>query len=235
MGAFTVRTAGAFTVVATGTPVPGLTASGALPPGVTFADNGDGTGTFAGTPTAVGTYAVTVEASNGETPDATRAVTLVVRPGGKFDMKANSIGKQSPGWDRVMPGTRYSAATGYGWATTGSVGGSTGGRVPAGGDARVLGDYAYGLTPVAFKVFVGAGQSATVTVHTYAAPTQGKQGVRASVAGPGGTTQTLRGSGTVTVSGTAGADGVLTVTFSTAPGSSLWIVNALEVTPTVPA
>ncbi|WP_439626140.1 beta strand repeat-containing protein [Gemmata sp.] len=150
----------------------------------------------------------------------------------RFDMKANSIGKQSAGWERVMPGTKYSAALGYGWATTGSVGGSTGGRVPAGGDARVLGDYAYGLTPVAFKVFVGAGQSATVTVHTYSAPTQGLQGVRASIVG--GTTQTLRGSGTVTVSGTAGADGVLTVTFSTAPGSSLWIVNAVEVTPGLP-
>ncbi|WP_439624843.1 cadherin domain-containing protein [Gemmata sp.] len=153
-------------------------------------------------------------------------------PPRRFDMKANSTGKQSAGWDRVMPGTKYSAATGYGWATTGNVGGSTGGRVPAGGDAAVLGDYAYGLTPVAFKVFVGAGVSATVAVHTYAAPTQGLQGVRAAVAGAGGTTQTLRGNGTVTVSGTAGADGVLTVTFSVAPGSSLWIVNAIEVTRT---
>ncbi|WP_439623572.1 beta strand repeat-containing protein [Gemmata sp.] len=182
-------------------------------------------------PHTISVAAVDAEGNVDPTP-ATAAFTVDATR--RFDMKANSIGKQSAGWDRVMPGTKYSAATGYGWATTGNVGGSTGGRVPAGGDAAVLGDYAYGLTPVAFKVFVGAGQAATVTVHTYAAPTQGLQGVRAAAAGPGGTTQTLRGNGTVTVSGTAGADGVLTVTFSVAPGSSLWIVNAVEVTPTVP-
>ncbi|WP_439625355.1 Ig-like domain-containing protein, partial [Gemmata sp.] len=231
---FSASTLGSVTLNTTGTVTGTVRVSG----DVSLSDTGVQRVVTVSGITGVGNLSISVaegtatDTAGNESPAAGPSAAFGARR--RFDMKASTTGKQSPGWDRVMPGTRYTAALGYGWATTGNVGGSTGGRVPAGGDARVLGDYAYGLTPVAFKVFVGAGQSATVTVHTYAAPTQGKQGVRASVAGPGGTTQTLRGNGTVTVSGTAGADGILTVTFSVAPGSSLWIVNALEVTPGAP-
>src|SRR5204863_4931898 len=54
--AFTVGTAGTFTVTATGVPTPTLSESGSLPGGVSFVDNGDGTATLRGTP-ASGTAA----------------------------------------------------------------------------------------------------------------------------------------------------------------------------------
>lgn len=75
---FTVGSAGSFLVTATGTPVPSLSVSGALPNGVTFTDNHDGTATLAGTPTSSGTWAFTVNASNGVTPNASQNFTLTV-------------------------------------------------------------------------------------------------------------------------------------------------------------
>ena len=48
------------------------------PTGVTFTDNGDGTATLAGTPTEEGVYTLTIDASNGVTPDATQSFTLTV-------------------------------------------------------------------------------------------------------------------------------------------------------------
>ena len=54
---FIVGTPGSFTVIATGAPIPGITATGTLPSGVTFVDNGNGTATLSGTP-AAGTAAV---------------------------------------------------------------------------------------------------------------------------------------------------------------------------------
>jgi hypothetical protein len=65
--AFTVGSAGKFTVTATGFPLPGLAETGALPGGLSFVDNGDGTATLAGTPTtgAGGVYKVAVTAANG--------------------------------------------------------------------------------------------------------------------------------------------------------------------------
>src|SRR6266852_1222638 len=60
--AFTVGTAGSFTVTTTGAPTPILTETGALPSGVTFKDNGNGTGTLSGTPAtgSGGTYVLTL-------------------------------------------------------------------------------------------------------------------------------------------------------------------------------
>jgi hypothetical protein len=67
-----------FTVKATGSPIPVLSAGGALPSGVTLTDDLDGTATLAGTPTSAGTFTVTVTASNGNAPDATQNFTLTV-------------------------------------------------------------------------------------------------------------------------------------------------------------
>ncbi len=77
---FTVGTAGAFSVVATGTPVPALSSSGALPSGITFTDNGNGTATLGGTPASGsgGVYTLTLTASNGVAPNATQTFTLTV-------------------------------------------------------------------------------------------------------------------------------------------------------------
>ncbi len=69
-----------FTVTTTGTPVPGIARTGALPAGVTFTDNGNGTATLAGTPDtgSAGTYPLTITAGNGVNPDATQSFTLTV-------------------------------------------------------------------------------------------------------------------------------------------------------------
>jgi len=77
---FTVGTDGNFTVMATGTPAPSLTETGALPSGVTFVDNGNGTGTLSGTPASgtSGTYSLTFTASNGVGAAANQAFTLTV-------------------------------------------------------------------------------------------------------------------------------------------------------------
>jgi putative Ig domain-containing protein/Ig-like domain-containing protein len=57
-----------FDVMATGTPTPSLSVSGALPDGVTFTDNGNGTAAMAGTPAegTAGDYTVTITATNTE-------------------------------------------------------------------------------------------------------------------------------------------------------------------------
>src|SRR4051794_6978102 len=52
---------------------------GALPQGVTFVDNGNGTATLGVTPgVAIGTYQLTITASNGIVPDATKLFTLII-------------------------------------------------------------------------------------------------------------------------------------------------------------
>ncbi len=68
-------------VSATGAPTAALTESGTLPSGVSFLDNGNGIGKLLGTPATgtKGSYAVTITASNGVSPDASRTITLTVR------------------------------------------------------------------------------------------------------------------------------------------------------------
>ncbi|HTU21258.1 MAG TPA: immunoglobulin domain-containing protein [Gemmataceae bacterium] len=80
--AFTVGQSGSFLVIATGSPTPLLTVSGALPSGVTFADNGNGTATLGGTPAAGtnGTYHFTITAHNGAGSDARQSFTLTINP-----------------------------------------------------------------------------------------------------------------------------------------------------------
>lgn len=77
---FTTGTAGTFTFTTTGSPTPSLTETGALPAGVTFKDLGNGTATLAGDPgaTAGGLYTLTIDAGNGNLPDAIQVFTLTV-------------------------------------------------------------------------------------------------------------------------------------------------------------
>jgi hypothetical protein len=112
------------------------------------------------------------------------------------------------------------------------VAGATGGVVPSGENKAVMGDYAYGLTTATFQVFVGAFQSATVNIYSYGTAAQGKPGVAAKIGN--GPTSTLTTNGVLTISGTAGADGILNITFNRAAGKALWVVSAIEVNPGVP-
>jgi hypothetical protein len=77
---FAQGTAGSFPIVATGTPTPSFTETGALPSGVTFADEGDGQATLAGTPAlgSGGVYSLNIVASNGISPNASQTFTLTV-------------------------------------------------------------------------------------------------------------------------------------------------------------
>ena len=72
---FTLNTPGTFTLAASGYPVPTFTESGALPSGVTL--SGD---SISGTPTQTGDFPITLDASNGVSPDATQSFTLTVNP-----------------------------------------------------------------------------------------------------------------------------------------------------------
>ncbi|MCW2545768.1 MAG: hypothetical protein JWN96_228 [Mycobacterium sp.] len=69
-----------FAVQASGTPIPKLTKSGALPGVVNFKNNGDGTADIAGTPgkNAGGSYAITITAKN-SAGTATQTFTLTVQ------------------------------------------------------------------------------------------------------------------------------------------------------------
>jgi D-hexose-6-phosphate mutarotase len=75
---FTLDSAGAVAVTTTGTPTPAITEVGALPAGLTFVDNGNGTALLSGTPTATGTTALDITAANGDSPDATQTLTVIV-------------------------------------------------------------------------------------------------------------------------------------------------------------
>jgi len=75
---FTVGEPGAFTVTATGTPLPDITKKGRLPKGLSFT-KGTGTASISGTPTgAGGTFTVTIEAQNGVVPSASQSLTLTI-------------------------------------------------------------------------------------------------------------------------------------------------------------
>jgi N-acetylneuraminic acid mutarotase len=91
---FVAGVAGSFTVMATGTPAPALSESGAMPGGVTFSSSGGGltgilpggvtfntsTGVLSGKPAAgtEGSYAITFTATNGFGVAATQSFTLTV-------------------------------------------------------------------------------------------------------------------------------------------------------------
>lgn len=70
--------AGSFTVIASGWPIPALSYAGTIPDGLTFVDNANGTAALAGTTNAVGIYPFTIRAVNSVSPDATQEFTLIV-------------------------------------------------------------------------------------------------------------------------------------------------------------
>ena len=79
---FTVRAASSFNVTALGDPPPTLSLSGGLPAGVAFNAS---TGAIAGTPASgtAASYTVTLRATNGISPEAAQAFTLVVARAGQ--------------------------------------------------------------------------------------------------------------------------------------------------------
>jgi N-acetylneuraminic acid mutarotase len=78
IAAFSVSTAGTFTVTAAGVPAPAFSETGALPSGVTFSSGG----VLSGTATTSGSFPITITAFNNVSPNATQSFTLLVtQPG----------------------------------------------------------------------------------------------------------------------------------------------------------
>src|SRR4029077_12448140 len=87
IAAFSVSTAGTFTVTATGAPAPGFSETGALPSGVTFSSGG----VLNGTAATSGTFPITITAANGVTPNATQSFTLLVTHAGPTGPQGPSV------------------------------------------------------------------------------------------------------------------------------------------------
>src|SRR6185312_13000461 len=70
------------TIRTSGSPIPALTESGALPSGVSFADLGTGMALLSGTPApgSAGMYPLTITAANGNGSPARRTFVLMVEP-----------------------------------------------------------------------------------------------------------------------------------------------------------
>ncbi len=167
---FTVGSAGTFTVTATGYPTPTFTQTGSLPGGVTLSS----AGILSGTP-AVGTggsYSITIDATNGLSPDSTQTFTLTV------DQAPSITSGDSATFTVGSAGTFTVTATGYPTPTFTQTGSLPGGVTlsSAGvlsGTPIVGSDGSY---PIAIEATNGtspdATQSFTLTVQNLAtAPT----------------------------------------------------------------
>ena len=75
---FTLNQAGAFAVTTNGAPIAAITEVGSLPAGLTMVDEGNGEALISGTPTATGTASLAVTAANGQTPNATQTLAIIV-------------------------------------------------------------------------------------------------------------------------------------------------------------
>jgi hypothetical protein len=159
---FTVGTPGTFGATVSGFPVSAFSETGALPAGVSFNQS---TGVFSGTPQtgAGGSYALTITASNGISPNATQAFTLVVNEvpqmtsansttftvgtSGTFTVTANGFPAAHFAESGTLPG-------GVSFdPTTGVLSGT-----PVAGSG---GDYTLGITPINAA---GAGTTQTFTL-----------------------------------------------------------------------
>ena len=246
---FTEGSSGSFSVTTTGTPVPALSESGALPTGVSFVDNGNGTGTLAGTPATgtQGVYPLTIGATNGQSPDASQSFTLTV------DGPPAITSGDSTTFDEGSAGTFTVTSTG----TPGAALSETG-SLPSGvtfvdngdGTATLAGTPAAGSSatyPITITASNGVGpdasQSFTLTVDgppaitsgagttftegsagTFTVSTSGLPDAALSESGtlPSGVTFTDNGDGTATLAGTpdVGTQGTYPITLTASNGFS---------------
>jgi hypothetical protein len=238
--AFTSGVAGTFSVIASGSPTPSLTESGALPNGVTFTDNGNGTATLAGTSTAAGSYPITISATNAGST-ATQSFTVSVNPVTPVITTANgttfSVGQAgtfsfsatgSPAPSFTESGALPSGVT----FTDDGNGAATLAGTPAAGTAGT-----YPLTITATNS--GGSQSQTFTLTVTSGPSFSSAASASAIAGkpfsftvktaglptptlseagalPAGLSFTANANGTATLSGTvsAKAHGIYSATFT---------------------
>ena len=221
---FTLGTAGAFAVTTTGSPTPGITETGTLPAGLTFVDQHNGTALLSGTPTATGTTALTVTAANGNAPNATQTLTVVVGQAPAITSAtstsfapgvAGSFSVTTTGYPAPALGETGTLPTGVTFVDNGN------GTATLAGTATAGGTYPLTLTAVngtgiitqAFTLNIAAaptitsaasttftvGQPATFTVTTSGNPVPA---LTESGTLPSGVTFKDNGNGTATVTGT---------------------------------
>jgi hypothetical protein len=108
-----------FTVTTTGFPNAAITEQGPLPMGVQFLDNGNGAATLSGTPAAGtgGVYTLSIDASNGATPDALQTFTLTV------DQAPAITSSASASFTAGATGSFTITTTGYPTASLSEIGG----------------------------------------------------------------------------------------------------------------
>jgi hypothetical protein len=105
-------------IAGAGSPIPAIAVTGTLPAGITLSDNGDGSASLTGIPAAgsAGVYQLTVTATNGAAPAASRSLTLTVAALAVQSVSAQPLG---PARHRTItitgtgfqPGATLSAST----------------------------------------------------------------------------------------------------------------------------
>jgi hypothetical protein len=240
---FTVNQAGAAAITTTGSPTPAITETGALPAGLSFTDNGTGTALLSGTATATGTSSLSIKASNGISPDATQAYSVVVgqapaftsadsataRAGSAFSFTVKAGGYPVPSWgeSNLPPGVTFTD--------------NKDGTATLSGTPTTPGTYPMPL--VATNAYGSVQQTLTITVQqapaitsaastTFTVGTQGSfsvlttgsptAAVTESGALPSGVTFADNGDGTATLAGTpaAATSGSYPITITAANGVS---------------
>ena len=227
---FTAGTASSFTVQTTGYPVATTTTADSLPAGVTLTDNGDGTAILASTAaTPTGTYSITINAANGQSPDASQVFTLTVVAGPAITSADNtsftagtagSFTVQTSGYPVATTSTSDTLPTGVtlidhgdGTATLASTAATPAGvytvHISASNGVSPDATQTFMLTVEAPPTIISAdnasfteGVNGSFTINTTGAP---DATITETGSLPSGLTFTDNGDGTATISGTPGA------------------------------
>ncbi len=256
---FTLGAAGTFNVTTTGTPVPSLTETGALPGNVTFTDNGNGTATLAGTPSTSGTFTLTLKATNvvssanqtftltvNTAPVITSANNATFTVGSLGSFTVTTTGTPAPSITETgsLPNGVTFTDNLNGTATLGGTPASgTGGRYNltftahngAGTDATQTFTLTVNQAPLIFSTnnttfTLGTLGTFTVTTTGYPAPVLTYSGAL-----PSGVSFTDVGNGTATLAGTPTAGGTFTLTLTANNGVGTAATQTFTLTVSVPA
>jgi hypothetical protein len=248
---FTLGQAGAFAVTTTGSPIPAITESTALPAGLTFVDQHNGTALLSGTPTATGTTVLNITAANGNTPNATQALTVVVgqapaitsatstsfAPGvaGSFTVTTSGYPAPSLGETGTLPSGVTFTNNGNGTATLA-------GTTSAGGAYPITISAVNGTGTVTQAFTLNIGQTIAITsatsdtakvgtAFTFPVTATGTPTPTITESGalPTGVTFTAGAAGSATLAGTPTAGGVFPLTIS-ATNTSGTVTQAFTLT-----
>ena len=179
--------------------MPAITETGTLPGGLSFADNGNGTALISGTAAATGTTSLTVKASNGISPDATQAYSVIVGRAPSFTSPSSATATLGSAFSFTVRACGYPAPS---WGESGlppgvSFTGNSDGTATLSGTPTTPGTYAMPL--MATNGYGSAQQTLTVTVAQAPAITS-KKSVNLTAGAPGSFSVQATGSPTATIS-----------------------------------